>query len=151
MAQSLSKIYLHIIFHIKSTSPRIDDIHIERVHQYIGQLVHTVGCKAIVVGGVSDHIHVLCTLGRDVCVTHLIEEVKRNSSRWIKALSPVYDGFAWQGGYGVFSVSQSVVETTRAYIMQQAEHHRRRSFQDEYRDFLNLYQIAFDERYVFTD
>lgn len=151
MAQSLCKIYLHIIFHIKTSSPKIQEEHLDRVHSYIGQLVNTTGCLVVQVGGFSDHVHILCLLSRNETVSHLVEEVKRNSSRWIKALSPQYEQFAWQGGYAAFSVSQSVVDKTLAYIKGQKEHHQKHSFQDEYLQFLKLYNISYDERYVFTD
>ena len=151
MSQSLCKIYLHIIFHIKSTSPQIGEEHIERVHSYIGQLVNTTGCSVIRVGGVQDHVHIVCLLSRNECVAHLVEEVKRNSSRWIKTLAPQYEQFAWQGGYAAFSVSESVIEKTVEYVNRQKEHHQKTSFKDEYIQFLKLYNVDYDDRYVFTD
>ena len=151
MAQSLCKIYLHIVFHIKTTSPKIEDAHIERVHRYIGQLVNKAGCQVVRVGGTSDHVHILCLLSRNETVSRLAEEVKRNSSRWVKTLSPQYGHFEWQGGYAAFSASQSVVDKTEEYINNQMEHHKRVSFRDEYLQFLKLYNIEYDERYVFSD
>ena len=151
MPQSLSKIYLHIVFHVKNTSPRIDDDDVGRLHGYIGQLINATGCDTIRVGGVGDHVHAVCLLSRDVTVSHLVEEMKRNSSRWIKTLAPKYEHFAWQGGYAAFSISQSVVEKTIDYVSRQKEHHRHVSFRDEYMQFLRLYHINFDEEYVFSD
>jgi len=151
MSQSLCKIYLHVIFHIKTTSPKILDDDLERVHAYIGQLVNDTKCTNIWVDGVSDHVHVLCLLGRDTSPAHLLEEIKRNSSRWIKSVSSHYRDFAWQNGYAVFSVSQSVVDKTLEYIKNQREHHKKTSFQDKYKQFLELYKIKYDERYVFSD
>ena len=84
-------------------------------------------------------------------MAHLVEEVKRNSSRWIKSVSPLYEHFAWQGGYAVFSVSQSVVDKTVEYVNNQREHHKKQSFRDEYLKFLRLYEIEYDERYVLSD
>ena len=151
MPQSLCKTYIHLIFHVKTTSPKIQDDDIDRIHSYIGQLVNNTGCIDIQVGGVGDHVHALCLLGREVSIAQLVEAMKRNSSRWIKSLSPKYSWFAWQGGYAALSVSQSVVDKTLAYIKNQREHHKKTSFQDEYRQFLKLYNIEYDERYVFTD
>lgn len=151
MAQSLSKIYLHIIFHIKTTSPQVREVDLQRVHAYIGQLINDAGCINIWADGVGDHVHVLCLLGREVSIAHLVEVVKRNSSRWIKNIDVSYQHFAWQGGYAAFSVSQSVVDRTLAYIKNQREHHKKHSFQDEYIEFLKLYNIEYDERYVFSD
>lgn len=151
MAQSLSKIYIHLIFHIKTTSPTIRDAELQRVHSYIGQLVNTTGCRVIRVGGTGDHVHILFLLAKTVCVANVVEEVKRNSSRWIKSIDPYYGKFEWQCGYGIFSVSQSVVDKTIQYIRQQREHHQKRSYKDEYIDFLRLYNIEYDEKYVFSD
>ena len=151
MAQSLCKIYIHLIFHIKTTSPqiRIDDL--ERLHAYIGKLISTTGCKEIRAGGVGDHVHAIFLLSRDVTVSHVVEEVKRNSSRWLKSLGDYYQNFAWQAGYAVFSVSQSVVDKTIQYIAYQGEHHKHRSFAEEYIKFLELYDIKYDKDYVFRD
>lgn len=151
MAQSLLKIYVHIIFHIKNTSPYVSEEHLPRLHEYIGQLVNSTGCHVLCVGGTPDHIHALVFISSTETVAHLIEEMKRNSSRWIKNLSPHYRTFAWQAGYAAFSVSQSVVNRTIAYIGNQKEHHKTRSFHDEYIEFLKSYNIPYDERYVFTD
>lgn len=151
MSQSLCKIYLHLIFHIKTTSPIILDNDLKSVHAYIGQLVNTTRCVNIWVDGTSDHVHVLCLLGREVTPAHLLEEIKRNSSRWIKSLGSHYSDFEWQGGYAVFSVSQSMADKTLAYIKNQRNHHQHTTFQEEYRQFLRLYHIDYDERYVFAD
>jgi len=151
MPQSHSKIYLHIIFHIKSTSPHIKEEHVDRLHAYIGELVNSTGCKVIRVGGVSDHVHILCLLSRNETVSHLVEEVKRNSSRWMKNLADSYQRFEWQGGYASYSVSESVIEKTIEYVANQKEHHRKMTFRDEYIQFLKLYHVDFDERYVLSD
>lgn len=152
MPQSLSKIYIHLIFHIKSTSPRIKPEDLDRVHSYIGQLINETGCVNIWVNGVGDHVHALFLLSRDISISKLVEEIKRNSSRWIKSISfEHYKDFEWQGGYAALSVSQSVVDPTLEYIKNQQEHHSKRTFQEEYIEFLKLYDIQFDERYVFRD
>ena len=151
MAQSLCKIYLHVIFHVKTDSPKVADAHLERLHSYIGQLVNETGCKVIRVGGMGDHVHILFLLSRNENVAHLVEEVKRNSSRWLKGLAPEYGRFAWQGGYAVFSVSQSVVDKTLEYVSNQAEHHKKVSAREEYIKFLKLYNIEYDDRFVLSD
>jgi len=151
MAQSLCKIYLHLIFHIKTTSPRILEEDWERVHSYIGSLINETGCQTIRVGGVGDHIHALCLLSSMESASHLVEEMKRNSSRWISSLSPHYKDFHWQNGYAVYSVSQSIIDKTLEYINNQRQHHQKVSFEDEYLQFLKLYGIQYDERYIFSD
>ena len=152
MAQSLAKIYIHLIFHIKTTSPKIRENDLERLHNYIGKLVKTTGCAEIKAGGVGDHVHVLFILSKDVTISQIVEEFKRNSSRWIKNLDPVYyHFFAWQGGYAAYSISQSVVDKTLQYIANQKEHHTKHSFAEEYRAFLKLYNVEYDENFVFRD
>ena len=151
MSQSLCKIYLHIIFHIKTTSPSILDEHLEHLHSYIGQLVNTTGCQTLIVGGVSDHVHIVCQLSKNETVAHLLEEVKRNSSRWIKTIDKRYRHFAWQGGYAAFSISESVLSKTMDYVRNQKKHHIIQSFQDEYLSFLKLYKVEYDDKYVFSD
>lgn len=151
MSQSLCKIYLHLIFHIKTTSPEIKEEHLERVHSYIGQLVNTTGCQVVRIGGTSNHVHVICTLSREVTIAHLVEELKRNSSRWIKTIDDNYKHFAWQNGYAVFSVSQSVIDKTITYVENQKNHHAKVSFREEYLQWLKLYGIEFNEQYILTD
>ncbi|MBQ8721994.1 MAG: transposase [Paludibacteraceae bacterium] len=152
MPQSLSKVYLHLVFHIKTISPQIRETDLERVHAYIGQLVNKTGCVNIWVGGIEDHVHVLCLLSRNETISHLVEEIKRNSSRWIKTIDErYYKNFAWQSGYGCFSVSQSVVDKTLAYIKNQSQHHKNQSFEAEYKSFLTLYEVDYDEEYLFRD
>ena len=136
MAHSICNVYLHIIFHIKRTSPCINDEDLDRVHSYIGQLVNDTKSINIWINGVGNHVHILCLLRRDVSPSYLVEEIKRKSSRWIKSLSPNYSMFAWQNGYSAFSVSLSAVDTTLAYIKNQREHHKYISFQDEYKQIL---------------
>ena len=151
MSQSLYKIYLHIIFHVKTTSPTVNAEHLGRLHSYIGKLVNSTGCQVLCVGGVENHVHALVMLSNVENVSHLVEEMKRNSSRWIKTLSPIYEKFGWQGGYAAFSVSQSQVDTVVRYIKNQAEHHKKQDFRDEYLAFLRLYKIDYNERYVLSD
>ena len=116
MAQSLSKLYIHLVFHIKTSSQPIRETDLERVHSYIGQLVNTTGCKVIQVGGICDHVHILFLLSKDATISHVVEEVKRNSSRWVKTIDAYYHTFAWQNGYAAFSVSQSVVGKALEYV-----------------------------------
>ena len=151
MAQSLCKIYLRIIFHIKSCSPAILDEHLNRLHEYVGKVVNTTGAQVLCVGGTGNHIHALVMLPSTLTASRLVEEMKRNSSRWIKTLSPAYSKFAWQNGYGAFSVSPSLLDKTILYIKNQERHHRTKSFQDEYKAFLEAYQIPYDEKYIFND
>jgi REP element-mobilizing transposase RayT len=105
-------------------------------------------CPSLIVGAMPDHVHILCQLSRTVAIATLMEEVKAGSSAWAKTLDGGLRGFYWQNGYGAFSVSQSNVDAARRYIANQEEHHRRHSFQDEYRILLEKHGIVYDERYV---
>jgi putative transposase len=105
-------------------------------------------CETLIVNGVGDHIHALFALSRTHSIAEVVKEIKRTSSGWVKELSPQLEKFYWQGGYGAFSVSQSNLEEVIRYIENQEEHHKRVTFQDEYRAFLKAYGITYDERYV---
>ena len=103
---------------------------------------------SLTIDGTSDHVHILFSLGRTITIAALVEEVKTESSKWIKTKGPEFRNFHWQKGYGAFSVGQSNVAALKRYIRGQKQHHRRVTFQDEYRKFLAAYGIDFDERYV---
>jgi putative transposase len=118
----------------------------DRTHAYLAETLKDLKTPALIVGGVADHVHILSQFSRTHTIAEIIELVKTSSSKWIK--SQGLPSFSWQRGYGAFSVSASAVESVIFYIQNQEEHHRRMTFQDEYRLFLKRYGIAFDERYV---
>ena len=120
----------------------------EELHRYLGGILTHLDCQSIIIGGVEDHVHILSTLSCTCAAAEMVKEVKRGSSLWIKTKSPGLHDFAWQSGYGIFSIGNSQVETVRKYIAGQDEHHRKVSFQDELRKFLKRYEVAFDERHV---
>jgi putative transposase len=111
-------------------------------------VLRDLGCPAVIVNSVEDHVHILFELARTVAVCDAVEEVKKRSSKWLKTQGPDLSAFAWQAGYGAFAVSKSRVDTVREYVARQREHHRTREFQDEYRALLQRHEIGFDERYV---
>ena len=150
MAQSLSKVLIHVIFSTKRRMPFLEDRSDRlRVHEFIGGISREQACPPTIVGGTGDHVHLLATLGRSVSQAELVKEVKRASSLWIKKeLGRHYRLFGWQTGYGVFSISQSQIAATRKYIADQEKHHQKVSFQDEFRRFLKKYDITYDERFV---
>ena len=118
------------------------------MHEYLGGICRELDCPAIRIGGVEDHVHVLCRLGRSVRIADLVRDLKRDSSKWVKEKFPDLPDFAWQSGYGTFSISPNHVDRLVSYIANQQEHHRRESFQDEFRRLLRKYEIEWDERYV---
>ena len=111
-------------------------------------VLQNLGCAPVLINSVEDHAHLLFDLARTISISQAVEDVKKSSSKWIKTQGPEFDGFAWQAGYGAFAVSESNVETVRAYIANQREHHRTKTFQEEYRAFLERHNVTFDERYV---
>jgi len=149
MAQSLSNILIHTVFSTKDRHPFLRDSNLrEELHRYLGGILTNLACPPIIVGGVEDHVHILCSLSRTCEAAAMVKELKRGSSLWLKTKSPELQNFAWQNGYGIFSIGYSQIEAARQYIVKQEEHHRAISFQDELRELLQRYGIAFDERYV---
>jgi REP element-mobilizing transposase RayT len=149
MPQSLAKILVHTVFSTKDRRPLLRDRALrEDLHRYLGGILTHLDCQPIIVGGVEDHVHFLCALSRTRNPAEMIKEVKRGSSLWLKTKNADLQDFAWQNGYGIFSVGFSQIESARNYIASQEEHHRKVSFQDELRQLLKRYEIEFDERYV---
>lgn len=148
MAQSLSKVYVHITFSTKDRQNLIDDNIRESLFQYIGGVCKGLECNPVKVGGYTDHVHILCLLSRKISQMDLLEEIKKQSSKWIKTQGDTYLNFYWQDGYGIFSVNPTQVNVVVEYIKNQEEHHKTVSFQDELRAFLKKYKVEYDERYI---
>ncbi len=148
MPQSLARLHLHLIFSTKNRERFLHDPVRDSLHDYMATVLNNFGCPVTLINSVEDHVHILFELSRTVAVSAAVEEVKKSSSKWIKTQGPLYAQFAWQAGYGVFTVSESNVAAVQQYIAGQREHHRIKSFQEEYRDFLARHRVAFDERYV---
>jgi REP element-mobilizing transposase RayT len=148
MPQSLSKVYVHIIFSTKNRKLLIDDKIEKSLHEYLGGICKGLECNPLKIGGYREHVHVLCLLSRKVAQMKLVEELKKKSSKWIKTKDEKYSDFYWQDGYGIFSVNPMDTGKLVDYIEKQHEHHRHKSFQEEFRTFLKENNIAFDERYV---
>jgi putative transposase len=148
MPQSLSKVILHIVFSTKNREPWLDRHIRQRMHAYLATICRDVDADFVQVDGVADHVHIVTTLPRTVSQAQLIEQIKKGSSKWIKSLDARYRGFFWQRGYGAFSVSPSQLDAVLDCINKQREHHRSRSFQEEYRELLLKHGVDFDERYV---
>ncbi|MEP6669471.1 MAG: IS200/IS605 family transposase [Chthoniobacter sp.] len=145
----MARVVLHVVFSTKNRVPFLKDSELRaRLHGYMAGVMRALGCDPIRVGGVEDHVHILCNLARTIAVAGLVEETKKSSSKWMKEQGATYQDFFWQAGYGAFSVSQSNVEQVRAYIAMQEEHHRKVSFQDELRALFRKHGLEIDERYV---
>ena len=148
MPQSLTKNYIHIVFSTKNRQKFIDDALAPELYAYLGGICKNLECNPVKIGGHKDHVHILCLLSKKVALVHLLEKVKSHSSKWAKTRGDKYRNFYWQAGYGVFSVSYTAVDVVTQYIENQATHHSKKSFKDEYLAFLIENHIDFDERYV---
>ena len=146
MPQSLSAVYIHLVFSTKECRPYLRDTETrEALHAYLGGISKTLGCPPIIAGGMEDHVHLLASLGRTMTQGEWVKELKRVSKLWLKGKG---EPIQWQGGYAAFSVSQSNLDRVRRYIEDQPAHHRKLSFQDELRALLRKHDVEFDERYV---
>ncbi len=149
MSQSLANILLHIIFSTKNRFPFLATPEVrDEMHSYLATLFRSYDSPALIVGGVTDHVHTLCALSRNIAVAELVKQTKKNSSKWIKSKGGILTKFHWQNGYGAFSVSESQQERVRRYILNQENHHQRISFQDEFRAILQKHKLESNERYV---
>lgn len=148
MPQSLARLYVHLIFSTKHRERLLTDRVRDSLHAYLATVLQHFNCRPVLINSVEDHIHILFDLGRTVAVSQAVEEVKTTSSKWLKTQGAEFAGFAWQSGYGAFSVSESNIQSVREYIANQKEHHRVKSFEEEYRTFLEKHGVAYDERYV---
>jgi putative transposase len=145
MPQSLSKIYIHLVFSTKNRVPTLADDIRQELHNYVGGIFRDLGSPAIEINSQPDHVHALFQLARTQTPSGVVGEIQRGSSVWLKSKGSSFAEFHWQAGYGAFSVSQSAVKNVRKYIRDQAERHRRTSFQEEYRSFLQRHEVEFDE------
>ena len=148
MAQSLSKILLHVVFSTKNRSQSIPPDLAKDLHAYLAGACRAIGSEAHRVGGTEDHVHIACTLPRTLTVSKLLEEIKKTSSAWFKGKDSRCQGFSWQSGYGAFSLGQSQLTSLVRYIDNQQEHHRSRSFQEELLALFQRYGVEYDESYL---
>jgi REP element-mobilizing transposase RayT len=148
MAQSLGRILVHLIFSTKDRAAVLAPGVRPDLRAYFVGILANLECPCLEVGCVADHVHMLFALHRTRSTADVVEEVKKGSSKWLKTRAAALRNFHWQNGYGAFSVSPSSESRVIEYIRGQEEHHRRTTFQDEYRTFLRRHGVAFDERYV---
>jgi REP element-mobilizing transposase RayT len=146
VASSLSNILIHLVFSTKNRNPLIGPAIRGELHAYLGGILKKRGCSFMTCGGVDDHVHLLFDLPRAISVSKIVEDLKSSSSVWMKTKG--ISGFYWQTGYGAFSIGRSEKDGAERYVRRQEEHHRKLSFQDEYRQLLTEFGIPFDERYI---
>ena len=149
MPQSLAQIYLHLVFSTKERRPFLRNQPVrESLHAQLGSISKVLECPPLLVGGVEDHVHLLCRFSRTLTQAEWVKELKRVSNGWLKEQGREFADFEWQGGYADFSVSQSNLDQVKEYIATQEAHHCKMTFQDELRMLLRRHEIEFDERYV---
>ena len=149
MPQSLSAVYVHIVFSILDRRPFLQEpVLLAEMHAYLGGTSDKLGCQPLLIGGVADHVHILARQGRTIALSDWVGKLKSSSSGWIKERQPSLTRFAWQAGYGAFSVGVAEVEHVRQYIRGQEEHHRTWSFQDEFRKLLQESGMDWNEKHV---
>ena len=148
MPQSFAALYCHFIFSTKHREPLISRELQPRLFAYIGGGLRNEGSVLLAAGGMPDHVHLLASLSRQTSVAEVVRLVKANSSGWVHQTFPEMQGFAWQNGYGAFSVSASALPAVKRYLAGQEEHHRTRTFQQEFVAFLKKHEIEHDERYL---
>ncbi len=148
MPQSLHTIPIHLIWSTKNRLPLIKPEIENELYKYMASIFREYNSPALIINGSTDHVHILSMLSRMITVAKLIEEVKKNSSKWIKSKGMPFKKFYWQTGYAALGVGQYHIENVKRYISKQKAHHHIWTFKEEYIDFLNKYSIEYDERYV---
>lgn len=148
MANTYTSIHLHVVFSTKSREPWITSNIENEIWSYLGGICRTHGVKAQHIGGVDDHVHLLVGLPPTLALSDWMKRLKGESSKWISDHFPGMRGFAWQDGYAAFSVGQSQVDDTIRYVSNQREHHRKTTFAEEYRRFVEKHGLVVDDRYL---
>jgi len=148
MAQSLVKFYVHIVFSTKYREKILDQDIRDELYSYLGGICNNLECFPVKIGGYLDHVHVLCALSKKITLIKFVEEIKKNSSKWIKTKGLKFQNFHWQDGYGAFSVNPYEIEVIKNYIENQIDHHKKKDFQEEYREFLVKFNVDYKEEYV---
>ena len=146
MPQSIHVNYAHITYSTRFRRPILSKEIRPKLYAYQAGILRNLECHNVTIGGVEDHVHILCNLTKKHSSATVLEKVKRASSKWIKSLDKCFADFHWQRGYGLFSVSPGHVEATRAYIQKQEEHHRKETFQEEFRRIAKKYGVELDEK-----
>ncbi|VTT98580.1 transposase : Transposase OS=Fimbriimonas ginsengisoli Gsoil 348 GN=OP10G_1460 PE=4 SV=1: Y1_Tnp [Gemmataceae bacterium] len=148
MPQSLASVYVHLVFSTKNRMPRITPDLRTRLYPYLAAIDLGRGTKVLDIGGVADHVHVLTAFGREVTIADTVKALKGASSRWVNETFAAELPFAWQNGYGAFSIGYPDLLALKGYLAGQEEHHRLTEYQDEYRELLSHNGLVWDEKYV---
>lgn len=148
MAHTFHKHYYHLVWSTKERRPLILDEYKDRIFEFLGGSLRTLDCISLQAGGVNDHVHILAGIPPRLAVADVVKDIKVASSKWINATLPQSKGFSWQEGYGSFTVSKSQQEAVARYIQTQEEHHKGKSFKDEFIELLDLHEVEYDKNYL---
>ncbi|MFN4299763.1 MAG: IS200/IS605 family transposase [Thermaurantimonas sp.] len=151
MANTYTQLYVHVVFAVKGRANLISEKWKERLYQYITGIITNKNQKLMIINGMPDHVHLLIGIMPDCKLSDLVRDIKSNSSKWINENKLVRGKFEWQNGFGAFTIGQSQVQRVVTYILNQEEHHKKKTFKEEYIAFLNAYKIDFDPNYIFDD
>ncbi|PWB28413.1 IS200/IS605 family transposase [Flavobacterium sp. HTF] len=151
MANTYYQIYVQVVFAVKYRDAIISEEWRSKLLGVIGNLINETGCKTIIVNGVEDHVHCLLGLKPTISISDLMKVVKAKSSKFVNDNQLSKSKFNWQEGYGAFSYSRSQIDSVYKYIENQKEHHKRETFNDEYLNFLNKFNVPYEEKYIFED
>ncbi len=151
MANTYTQLYAHVVFAVKGRANLISKTWKEELYKYITGIITNKNQKLMIINGMPDHVHILIGLKPDCNLSDLVRDIKANSSKWINENKYVIGKFEWQTGFGAFSASQSQIQKVVQYILKQEEHHRKKTFREEYIDFLNAYGVEFNQEYIFEE
>lgn len=148
MSQSHAKNYVHMVFSTKDRYPFLTDEIRPEMHRYLCGILNNLDSPVLEINSVKDHVHILTVMSKNHSASKIMQELKGSSSKWVKTKGGMLGKFAWQGGYGLFSLCPSVLGAAKRYIQEQEKHHKKKTFQEEYLEFLKLYEVEYDERYL---
>ncbi len=149
MPGTFSKIYIQVVFAVKGRDNLIGNSWKTELHKYIAGIIKGKGHKSIIVNGMQDHIHAFIGLKPVMSISDLVRDIKNNSSNFVNGHKLIKGKFGWQDGYGAFSYSQSHIDNVYNYILNQEKHHKKKSFKEEYLEFLKKFEVEYDEKYLF--
>jgi putative transposase len=150
MSQTLTSLIVHVVFSTKNRQPLIAPTAEPELYAYLAGTAKNLDSRRLVVGGTENHLHLLVSQSKKVALCHLMEQIKKSSSKWIKTKGSAFETFGWQDGYGAFTIGESQVEAVRHYIAGQKERHKRQSFEQEFEALLKKYRVQYDERYLWS-
>jgi putative transposase len=150
MAQTLVNLMVHVVFSTKNRQPMITPEVEPELYAYLGGTAKNLDSRCLAAGGTENHLHLLISQSKKVALCHLMEELKKSSSKWIKTKGSAFQTFSWQDGYGAFTIGESQVEALKLYLARQKERHKKQTFEEEFMLLLKKYHVQYDEHYLWS-